>query len=92
MLRVCADEEEKRMIEAAADAANMTLSEYVRRAALGRRISAGMPSADYKAATLLRQCVGLAKAIYKEELASPSLTWNVIQAAKRLSAKLHLGH
>lgn len=88
MLRIRLDKDERRLFESSAHAAGLTVSEFVRRVALGKAIRPRIPVADVKALALVRQCVGLLKQIYKEELADPAATWSALTAAERLSAKL----
>ncbi len=63
----------------------------VRRVALGKAIRPRIPAEDVKALALVRQCIGLLKAIYRDELADPAATWNALTAAERLSARLQRG-
>ncbi len=91
MIRIRMDEDERTLFEHSASAAGLTVSEFVRRVALGKAIRPRMPVTDVKALALVRQCIGLLKQIYAKERADPEATWSALTAAERLSKRLQRG-
>ncbi len=91
VIRIRMDKDERSLFENSARAAGLTVSEFARRVALGKSLKPRMPVADVKALALVRQCIGLLKQIYKEELADPATTWSALTAAERLSKRLQRG-
>lgn len=91
LLQMRVNEAERKAIYEAADAANLTASEYFRRAALGRRIDLMPSPGDWKAAMILSQCVGLVKQVYKGEIADRELTWQTLTRIKEAIKRLRLG-
>ena len=87
-LHVRVSEEELQAINAAADSVNLTTAEYVRRAALHRRIVPPTPRPDFVGAAILGQHAGLLKQIYKQGLADEDQTWEVLTLVKGAIRKL----
>ena len=88
VIRIRLDEDERFLFESSAKNAGLTVSEFVRRVSLGKPIRPRVPSRDRKGIALLSQCVGLLKAIYRDERADPEQTWSALTAAEELARKL----
>jgi hypothetical protein len=83
-------EEERREMEEQAEASRLTVSEYIRRRVLGRRI---VPKADLAVLGELRRLGGLLKHIHLETRGTYSeLTANAIRALEAYARKVERSH
>lgn len=81
---------ERAELEAAAEAAGITLSEYIRRRALGRRVVARRALTDIQTLNELRRLGGLVKHLALEEVGNPDDLRTALaalrEAAERIAA------
>ena len=81
---------ERAELEAAAEAAGVTLSEYIRRRALGRRVVARRALTDIQTLNELRRLGGLVKHLALEEVGNPDDLRTALaalrEAAERVAA------
>lgn len=90
LIQMRVNDAERKASYEAADSACLTASEYFRRAALGRIIPVIPPRHDRLGISLLRQCAGLVKQIFRKELADRDLTWETLTRIKEAVKRLRL--
>ena len=78
-------------IRTAADAANLTIAEYIRRSVLGRKITPRIPSTDAHAIILLKQIAGMIKQIFKQEIVDPAETIRILNNCNAVITQLERG-